>query len=459
MTVLTELEGPRPRGERRLQVALMAMCLLLFSGGLVGLVIVGDEAASPVKELASLQAFVEEAKTARFTTDEHTLESSGEGDVGTDYSSRSKIVGALQVPDRSQWTVDTGDGAYEGIVVPDGTYFRQADTVVELADEQWIYEKRHEGDGAEVSGELMMMAGGAATAFDAPQLVDMLEAAKTPERVDEHTIEAAVDVRRMPGFDPEDYVHPETEKPLPLPTVVLRLTSGPEHRLDRMVIEVKEKIDPSVWGDEEDLAAPTSYTATSDTRFTDWGAPQSITAPAPSAVDPTPYVDEEGVAGFDTMPLLGLRTLPGGFELMAAEVYITEDDADEDYGDCPEVDLSYGDAAAQDAAEAKAAASDEWDETAFPPTIEVELTPADCDASGALADDEGDPIRLGRHTGRIVRSEDLEDEYRATIQVVIGATRVTLYSDLPEAQTVAAAADLVPFDLATQPVHRVAPPA
>lgn len=40
-------------------------------------------------------------------------------------------MGALQIPDRSQWTVDTGDGASEGIVVPDGAYFREADTVVE----------------------------------------------------------------------------------------------------------------------------------------------------------------------------------------------------------------------------------------------------------------------------------------------------------------------------------------
>jgi hypothetical protein len=89
----------------------------------------------------------------------------------------------------------------------------------------------------------------------------------------------------------------------------------------------------------------------------------------------------------------------------------------------------------------------------------VELTPAACEYAGALAEDEGDFIRLGRHTGRIVRGEDPEEEYVTTIEVIVGATRVNVYSDGPEAQAIAAAADLVPFDLAAQPVHHEAPPA
>ena len=457
MTAPIDLEEPRPAGGRRLQAALMAACLTLLSAGIAGVVVVGNEAASPAEDLARLQAFVEEARTARFTSDEHTLESSGEGDVGSDYSSRSKVVGALQVPDRSQWTVDTGEGAFEGIVVPGAVYFREAATVVELADEQWTYEEVPADAQAPVGGEMMMMAAGVGTAFGATDLVDMLAATRAPQRVDDRTIEAEVDVRRMPGFDPEQYVHPETDERLPLPEVTIRLTSGPDHRLERMVVRVEEELDPSAWGEPDEPGLPTSFTATSDTRFTDWGAPQSITAPAAAAVDPTPYVDEDGLGAFRTMPLFGLRTLPGGFELLMAEVFTAPEDADDESGDCPEVDLSYGNPGEHDAAEAAAMESGDWD-AAPPPSIEVELTPADCDYWGALTEDDSEPIRVGGRTGRIRRGEDPDEDYGATIEVIVGATRVTVMSDLPEAQTIAAAGDLVPLDLGTQPVHHVTPP-
>ena len=105
-------------------------------------------------------------------------------------------------------------------------------------------------------------------------------------------------------------------------------------------------------------------------------------------------------------------------------------------GDCPEVDLTYGDTS-ESPADPAAVSSD----------INVTITPANCDQS---AIDGGSPITVAGHPGRIARAKNSDEEPSVTVEVVIGATRMSVDSDLPEAELLAALRTIVPFDLAKQ---------
>lgn len=441
---LIELEGPAaPRLERWARRILFTSCTLLLCGGLLGLALVGtSKGVSPAKELARIQAFIVEAKTARLTATTVSEQRDGDGDLGSSYKDTSRITGSVVLPDRSQWVEEDGSMAYEGIIVPGASYTREADTREDLAAEQWVYEALAAPEpkaGEPVPPELVAAAD-VAGAFGAADFLDLLRAAETPTRVGPHTIKVRIDVSDLPEFtDPED-------EDAPPPDMTAELTSTSEGRLDRLVLRMVER-DPEM-GD---------FTGTADVRFTHWGQPLTIAAPDATAVDPTPTIAEDDLAAFDAAPLLGLRRLPAGWALLTAEVWTAEDDADAEAGECPEVSLSYGNPAEQVAAEQRAETLSEEDSEAmqWPETIEVSLTPADCESWNVLED--GDAITLGGRPATIVRGTASEDEYVTSIQLIVGATRVLVESDGPEATTLAAASDLVPFDLATQPVHRQAP--
>ena len=445
---LTELEGPAaPRTERWAKRILGTSCILLLCGGLLGLAVVGNtKGVSPAAELARLQEFVEKAKSARITATTTSEQRDGEGDLGSSYKDTSRITGSVVLPDRSQWVEEDGTTAYEGILVPGASYTREADSREELAGEQWIYEAVTDPEptpGAPVPSDFEPVAE-VASAFGAVDFIDLLRAAEAPIRVGPHTIKVKIDVAKLPEFqDPED-------EDAPLPVMTAELTSTSEGRLDRLVLRMVEK-DPEM-GD---------FSGTADVRFTDWGTPLTITAPDKAAVDPTPGIAEDDLAAFDATPLLGLRRLPAGWALLSAEVFTSEEDADEEAGDCPEVSLSYGDPTAELAAEQlelEATTDEDYEAIAWPDSIEVSLTAADCGSWKAFQDVDGQAITLGGRPATIMRGTESNEDYATTVQLIVGATRVLIESDAPEATTRAAASDLVPFDLATQPVHRQAPP-
>jgi hypothetical protein len=414
----------------------------------VGLVVVGGEAPSPARDLARMQAFVTEAGSARMTATSVSEQRDGTNELGSIYKDTSRMTGSIVLPDRSQWLEEDGTSAYETVVVPGGVYFRGADSREELAGEQWVYEEAPKDDAAPQLHPDMMRAGAVAGAMGAPDLIDLLEAASAPTRVGPHTIKAAIDVAKLHWFEatPDD----ADVKP---PTMSVELTSTSEGRLDRMVL----RMEGTGFGFDDEEEG--HFTDTTDMRFTDWGASITIAAPDPATVDPTPGVDEDDIAAFTAMPLYGLRRLPTGYELGMATVLTSEKDADVENGDCPEVDLSYGNPAEQEAAEAAMASASEEEMDAFewPATIEVVLTPAACESYEML--EGGDPITLGGRRGTILRATATDEDYATSIEFVVGTTRVLLQSDGPEAAVVAAASDLVPLDLTTQPVHHEPPPA
>jgi hypothetical protein len=460
---LTELEGPvASRLQHWAKRVLTASCTVLLCAGLAGLALVGDNGkpVAATRELARLQAFVDQARTAHFTTENHSVESTGADGVGTDYSSRSKAVGIIELPGRSQWTEEDGDTAYETVVTPTGAYYREADDRAALADELWTYSAREtEAAMPAFSDPMLTSAGMVGQSFDAPEVADLLQAGRDPVRLDDHQIRIDVDVTKMPDYAPDLYKDPDTGKAIPLPKISVELTTGASGQLDRMLMRVREDdVSPAMLGVGDGGSAPSSMSFTSDIRFTRWGEPVSFAVPPASAVDPTPGVDEDDIAAFAAFPLYGLRRLPTGFELENAAVTTATEDASPADGDCAEVDLSYGSPAEERAAEAKARTSADMANVEFPPTIEVSLTPADCDYYDALDPADVTTITLGRNRGTIYRGKNTDEEYLTSLEVIVGPTRVRVDSDLPEAQTIAAASDLVLLDLGAQPVHHEPPP-
>jgi hypothetical protein len=451
--VVIELETVAARPRQGLRRVLGALTMGLFVAGVVGVIIEApDHALTAKEELARLQAFVDEAKTAHFVADSRTESKDGKGDLGSSYRDHSRAEGELVVSDRSHMIGEDGEYAYEAITLATGSYYREADDRAGLAGEQWLYEAHSDTPlptvptpSAMSSGPIMTMATGVASALGGSELAELLDAAGSPVRVSANTIKVVIDVKRLPDFSAQR----NAEGQMPLPTITAELTSGSADRLERLVLTTAETYP----GDSADDSPPGSFISTEDVRFSQWGAPVTIAAPPANQVDPTPGIDEKDLKEFVATALVGLRRLPAGYELVEAGVFTSVADAAPEDGECPEVDLSYADPAAVDAF----MASVEADPTApEPASIDVELTPASCDYMSALTD--GDPIRLGPMTGTVVRGEDLDEDYRTSIEVIVGTTRVDIYSDRPEAATVAAASDLIPFDLATQPVHRVAPP-
>ena len=448
MDTVIELEGPTAaRTERWAKRILGTSCLVLLATGLLGLAVVGNtRGVSPAKELARVQAFVERATSARLTATTTSESFDGEGDLGSSYKDTSRMTGSIVLPDRSQWIEEDGISAWEGITVPGATYYREADSREELAAEQWAYQPLDEERPPipVMAAELMPVAE-MSSAFGPSELPDLLTAAGAPTRVGPHTIKVTIDVKQLAVFEnmPE-----EMEEDFPVPTITAELTSTSDGRLDRLVMRTSSK-DPEMG----------SSSSTTDIRLTNWGAALTIVAPDAAAIDPTPGISENDLATFDATPLFGLRRLPAGYELMQADVWMSEEDADEEAGDCPEVSLSYANPAemeAFDKAMAKVRSEADYDTLTEPVSIEVSLTPADCESWSAIED--GEAITLGGRPATIVRGTATDEEYATSIQLVVGATRVLIESDGPEAATIAAASDVVPFDLATQPVHRPAPP-
>lgn len=430
---------------------LLASIMSLLAAGIVGLIVVQspDADPSPADELARAQRFVQRTGSAHFEATQESVEKDGEDGLGSTYTDRSRAVGVLEVAGRSQWIEEDGTFAIETLVLDDSVYYREADTRDELGREQWAFTPRSSAVGAAGPIEEGDFASASMTmgAMDASHVIELLRAARKPTRVRAGVIRAEVDVTKLEGFN-DAFAFDDVD--IPLPKMTVEIHSAPDGRLDQLSVETRMQY--PMFDDEEADEATRDATSVTNTiiRFSRWGDPVGIAAPARSDVDPTPGIDEEAVAAFGATPLLAPRAIPNGFQLLSADVI----DGDVEDGECPEVGLEYGDGRLMDAYFA-----DAGEEAAYPATLSVTLTPVSCeDFYGAIDEADASPIRLGRRSGQIVRGDVSDEEFGLSIEVIVGATRVNIDSDLPENVVVAAASDLVPFDIAAQPVHRVEPP-
>jgi hypothetical protein len=335
----------------------------------------------------------------------------------------------LSLPGRSHWTEDQGDAAQETIVVPEGLFLREADTASALDLEGWKQYPHPSNElplggvpagpvppGASGPGIHVMVgqAGPVLSALGAPaEFTDVLARLTDLTRVSPRVIRGTVDMASVPGL---------SQVPAPLPRVTIELATDTTGRLERLLAT------------STGTMADEAFTARNEMRFTQWSAPVDVSAPTGDAVDKTPDIDEEGLAAFSAAPILVPGNLPATSRLIDASV--AEEGA---AGGCPEVDLTYGDPS-QSLKNPDDVSSD----------INVTITPADCDQSAL---DGGDPVTIAGHSARIKHGKNTDDEYAVTVEVLVGATRMTVDSDLPDTEILGALRTIVAFDITKQHVY------
>jgi hypothetical protein len=426
-----DIDAPRrANGPSRRARLCGALAVVVFAAGVAAVFTVAPgHAPTPAEQLARMSKLVSAAGTAHFTSDDTWDSGPGDGQPGSHYRDTSRTEGVLALPDRSHWTEDYGDGADEAIVTAEAVFTRHADSKAALAGEQWVKEpsesQRPQAHAVDLTGgDTPSQAASIVRAFGAPSdIAELLAHMKALTRVNPNVIRGTLDVASLPDLQ----IGGE-----PLPWVRVELTSDDTGRLARMVFTMTGN-DPQ-----------NPSTGRSDVRFSGWGAPVEIQVPTPAEVDPTPNIDETGLAGFTATPIVAPGNLPASFQLVEAHV-VKGNTAD---GTCPEVDLTYGDPTVLAADDAAAAARK--DDNPVVRDLEVSLTPDSCDQYDAGA---GRPATLGGHQARIDHGNVADGDSAVSLDTLVGSTHLHVDSDLPDAQVVSAFRTIAPFNLATQRVY------
>ena len=436
----------------------------------IAAVLVGGGGGDPAEELERTLAFADSHVTARYDVLYSTeFRSMGDEGLGNSGSSKAREEGVLMLPGTSAGTVRDGTTVTEVVVLPDGEYMRYAERGDDLAGEQWSYSPasdivRHGivdlsvGDVSIMQGAAMAtmggfgvgMAGAALGSLGAPaEVIEQLHKLDRVERLDGDTIRGHLDPSRMFGAGAA-----EMAKMANL-SMTIDITTGPGDSLDEIVVRTLMESKESLSPDDDESVMPFGGVGTVDIsatiRFSEWGAPVEINIPDPATIDLTPGIEEEDLAGFTSFPLYTVGERPTGWSLTTAWI----EPYDEEFESCERVYFSYHDVPAMEVAESAGEHAD------YPPDLSVTVTAASCDdeMDDYDHDEPGEDITVGGRPAKVWTDSYGPDEPNyTTVAIVIGNSRVEVASDLPRDEVLRYAANLVPFDLASQPVHRVAPP-
>ncbi|MDQ1402765.1 MAG: hypothetical protein QOG03_1081 [Actinomycetota bacterium] len=467
-TQIEALDGPDADGAKpTLARAMLAIIVAMLLVGAVAAVISRPSKTSPEKELASVRAYVSQAQTAHFVTESASVTGNDQG-PGSSSSDRSTTEGDLRLPDDAHVFENYGDGVSETVAVKGAVYSRDADTRAALATKGWVYNAFVPSSGG-IAGAASSAASGLqpdvsaalgsagaafaqvmATGGDAG-LPEVLGALRDPVRVETHVVRATLDVDALMqslGLTADQQRQLTQMAGDVTSTVTVTITSGPKGRLDRMV-----------WKAIETASDPAdSGTSTEDTRFSNWDAPVTITAPSKDSLDLTPDVDEQGVAAVHDIGLLAPTTLPAGFKLTYAEVIPTDDSDNEQ---CRSVNITFNDPAA----DVPPADPTKFDSYSPPPSIDIyEMVPG-CAYAPKL---EGQSYVAGPNRGFVVPTDQASwgngppmpgGPAETDIVMQVGNTLLEVASTVGADQLKAALASLAPLDMATIPIDRMAPPA
>lgn len=311
------------------------------------------------------------------------------------------------VPDRLRVTTHAFGTATEIVTLGDDVaYTRWAEHARDLPDQLWArYEVDQIDEGIFVEGP-----GGATTGF--ASLAYLLRGANHP-RIVERGSDTTFSVR--------------------MPVDATGLTEVPPGARARALVTIDAGFRPRRI--EYVTSADDGETSVRLESFR-WDAPVTIVAPDPEDVDPTPEVDEEGLAEFDAVPILQPAAIPEEWGLMSAYVVAEE----ESWEGCEQVNLYYT---------LKDAGFD--DEVPYLDVYEFEKS---CS--------EGRPrrstdLRAGPYSGFIA----FESDGTNTGEIVVGKTVVQFESDLEPEVIALVLGDLVPFDAehpspATVPIGKTA---
>lgn len=482
------IDGAATPRRRRGRVGLWC-ALVAVSAGAVGLVGLRHPVRTPDQELARVRQFVRTAGTARFAGTSRSESGNGTEEAGSTSIDVTKVDGSFSLPDRLRMVEDSGDSLSETITVKAGTYTRDADTRAGLDAQPWVFEAGSPGgehDVVDVAAGGLDPAGGAVYSADAgvlgsfggpfdlaailgrlhavrrvspgvleakttardlipPKVVASIEAAAAREKaaLAAHAADAtSADPGLTAGFDGSFADFLDT-------AVTIRLVHAADGRLDELTV-ITER------GTGQDRSVDHSTM-----RFSGWGDPVSITAPALDKVDLTPEIDEESIAAFSAFTVLAPRSLPPGLRLVIANT--SEDDVNNKT--CNGVELGYNDQSTGPPA------GDTLSTELGPgPYLDLSLTQAACmDARPDIAGGTtgpAEPLQVGGAAAELTRPSfpdfGIGDGTTADpvlhVRYTIGDVRVDAESTLPRDQLVAALASLGPIDIATQPIDRQAPP-
>jgi hypothetical protein len=440
------------RVARKVVVGLVSLTLV---AGVLAAVLLRSGPKSPEEELNAIVAFVGEARTVHVDGESTWSSVSGGGGLGNTTTTRSRLAADLALGGQSS-RVRWEDGTYiaESILVDGVVYSRMGEDDEELAAEQWVADDHRptaeettevlqtmidDGDVEGLVSEGLSISSTLGEAgFGYEGLDALLAGFDGAARVSPGVIRVETSITSfLQGAAPDvDFgdVLDDVEG-----TVTVDLWSGPDGRLDRMVTKVDAEADGETSTSAEDL------------RFSRWGEDIEVAAPPGGEIDATPSFDEESLTTA-SFPALAPRSVAAPMRLVGAGF----DEGDEDDEACPTTFLRYADPEDE-------RRSLDWkpgDDDVLVRSLDISMTPVACTAEDdwreSMAED-GDPVPFaaGPNHGTIDRYDDPDYGPSMTIVLLVGDVRLDVNADVPEADVVAALADLAPLDLASQPVAEV----
>jgi hypothetical protein len=391
----------RSKARRWVLPALLFVVVAVLATGVTVLVTRDDE-ASPDELLEAARSHAAEAGHVAFSGRLRIESEDPEGGSGS-YVDRVTIRGQARLPDHARYTVEGRGYASEVIALGDLFYTRDAEKVEDLAAKKWA--ETDLGREDERSGVIRDEEGVQQTDLADPVgLLGTLRAASRPVLVRRNdrtaTIRATVDPSKAYSEEAASGVT----------SVSIELTLADEERIDRAVLTAK--------GEGGSVIA--------DYQFNDWGKGVQIAAPAPDDRDPTPGLEEEDIAEYGKRTkLYQPRGVPAGWILESAGVLPKQATVE----GCDQVEIDYTDPDDPDAG-----------------YLYLYLLPKSCADLDAPRGSR--PFTAGRYAGYIE-----EDPSGALAQIVVGDTVVQAETDLPSDGLARILADLIPLNLAIEPVE------
>jgi hypothetical protein len=458
-------ESERPGATRRrssLRIVLAVAAAAVLVAGVVAVRALGGDDVDPDAALGRAQSAVADAASYRLRIT--TEDQSGLGAlVGPGTYTTMRLVDDVEVSgDNWHSRSDGGEWVDESIVVDGTLYTRWGDSYTPVEGEQWTASPVPDPDEAGDAGDMSEMLRWFVA--DVESITAEGPLPEDAEIIDGMLVSMVAgvylaglgDLGAAAGGGPVPFATDPRALAAALGTledaeVVSRSDAGVTIRAKRRApAEVIEALDRPVPDgrfevvlDAEDRPVSLTLTVenesakhTSRVDFSDWGATITITAPAESEIDPTPWLDEEALAEA-RVGITPVRptVLPEGIELNEIYPVVAEEAVEMGAVDgCAQLNLVYGppiDPAALDDPGAMAELG-AWDDY-----VDVYLLPASC---AQRADDT--PFRRGDYGDAAVRT--IDDEL---LEVLVGDTVVQIDTSYQGEALAALVRSIQPFDL------------
>jgi hypothetical protein len=326
---------PAPRRSSASRAVAVTVAVAMVLGGVVLATRAGGGADATATLTAAKSAFTDDV-TYRFSFATVEELSAGEPDgAGVDTVTRTVTTGRVAAPDRWSVSTDKGAGWTEETIRTGGTLYRRsldehdpsndgrwveapASDIGELRAEDLVYELAWLDTQDPESGSELGEA-------DRAWRASMRSSARLGIVATGHALDSAVDPARLTRLvreaDDAEIIEQRADG------TTLRATVPPPAALAEAIKDPlpDAEVEIDLDADDRPLAvrvelAENGATLRVDLRFSDWGTPILVDAPADDAIDHTPSVDEEVLRTVDPGLLLVPTAVPEGLKLRSATV-------------------------------------------------------------------------------------------------------------------------------------------